>query len=179
MTKKRKPNLIFFSFILLLLAAIAAFTLAWYQGRELSARREWKDKALPEISTLTSNKDWVDGEKDLLTNSQQKQNQRIMETGWLTDKMILMKSGEWLVYKSHCSKRPPKNVRDIFLANGSDGKWYYSTCHFCVALTTLRLNQQDPPKDLASFAKRYQLREFDGVSDDCLKETKELPENMY
>ena len=96
--------------------------------------------------------------------------------------MILMRSGEWLVYKSHCNKAPPHNVMDIFLAKGSDGKWYYTTCHFCLGMLALRMMQEElddeRPSDLAFFAKRYHLREFDGRSDECLKETKTFPDNQ-
>ena len=97
-----------------------------------------------------------------------------MEAGWLTDKLILMKSGEWLVYKSHCSKEEPHIVRDIFLAKGSDGKWYYSTFHFCVGMCVLRMEETQPP-NLSAFVHEYNLREFDGHSDESLRLTKSWP----
>ena len=98
---------------------------------------------------------------------------RVLEEGWLSDKIILTGSGEWLVYRSHCSKARPHNVKDIFLAKGSDGKWYYSTFHFCVGMVVLRGEPQPP--DLKMFVHEYNLREFDGQSDECLKETKSWP----
>ena len=89
--------------------------------------------------------------------------------------MVLMASGEWLVYRSHCNKVPPHQVRDIFLAKGSNGKWYYGTCHFCVRMCGLVIMQHEQPYDLTTFAERYDLREFDGVSDECLQATRTFP----
>jgi hypothetical protein len=77
-------------------------------------------------------------------------------------------------------------VRDICLAKGSDGRWYYTTCHFCVGMIALMMMQEEvaqpyfpnpqQPPDLTFFISRYHLREFDGVSDECLKETKTFPD---
>lgn len=89
--------------------------------------------------------------------------------------MILMQSGEWLVYKSHCNKRPPHYVSDIFLAKGSNGKWFYSTYHFCVGMLVLRMDQDIQPPSLDYFVTEYDLREFDGKSDECLKATRAWP----
>lgn len=100
---------------------------------------------------------------------------RVIAEGWLTDKLILMQSGEWLVYRSHCSKAKPHWVKDIFVARGSDGKWYYSTFHFCVGMCALLMDQETQPPNLAMFVHEYNLREFDGRSDECLKETKTWP----
>jgi hypothetical protein len=100
----------------------------------------------------------------------------VIVEGWLSEHLILMQSGEWLVYKSHCNKAPPHNVMDIFLAKGSEGKWYYSTCHFCVGMVGLRMTQDHQPLDLATFAKVYRLREFDGKSDACLGKTLTSPD---
>ena len=103
---------------------------------------------------------------------------RVIAKGWLTDSMILMESGERLVYRSHCRKQAPRNVSDIFLAAGSDGKWYYTTCHFCVGMVALLMMQDEQPPDLAFFVERYHLQEFDGTSDDCLQETKTFPDDL-
>jgi hypothetical protein len=92
--------------------------------------------------------------------------------------MILMESGEWLIYRSHCSKEPPHNVEDICIAHGSDGKWYYTTCHFCVDMVALTMMQDEQLKDLAGFVRRYHLRQFDGKSNECLKKTKQFPDEL-
>ena len=48
-----------------------------------------------------------------------------------------MTNGAYLVYSQLCTKQNPR-IHDIFIARGSDGKWYYSTFHFCIEMFTLR-----------------------------------------
>jgi hypothetical protein len=158
--------------LLLLLLCIALFPL-FLRAQMYAARRSWKNEAILSVARLASDKDWIRREiraVGTLTNSQ-----AVIAEGWLTDRLILMQDGEWLVYKSHCSKAVPHNVMDIFLAKGSDGKWYYSTFHFCVGMVVLRLEQETQPPSLAFFAHEYNLREFDGRSNECLKETGRWP----
>ncbi len=148
--------------------------LSFYSSR---ARRAWKDAALGEIRRLADDEGWVAGEISLLAGKEKDRSRRVIVKGWLTDRMILMKSGEWLVYRSHCPKRPPHDVADIFLARASNGKWYYSTCHFCVGMCALVMTQaEEQPPDLKTFARAYHLEEFDGESDECLRETKTMPD---
>ncbi len=137
------------------------------------ARRHWKKEAIPLIANWADDQGWRAQEIGVLTN--RRSDQRVLAEGWLTDRMILMASGEWLVYRSHCSKEAPHLVKDIFLAKGSDGKWYYSTFHFCVGMVALLGEQETQPPNLAMFVHEYNLRQFDGRSDECLKETKSWP----
>jgi hypothetical protein len=171
MFKKIKFWLLSFAIWAALIAGAAVF-LAHYPDR---ARRDWKNAALPEINQLANDPKWISTELKLLatTNSH---NEHVIVEGWLTDHLILMTDGEWLVYKSHCSKESPHLVRDIFLAKASNGKWYYSTCHFCVGMCVLIMEQDTPPVDLSSFVRRYRLEEFDGVSDKCLQPTQFMPD---
>lgn len=157
--------------LLLTLCVVGAF---WYVSqRPQRDRMHWKNDAIPAIARWAEAQNWRTQEIEVLTK--RTNDQRVIAEGWLTDQMILMQSGEWLAYKSHCSKRPPHSVRDIFLAKGSDGKWYYSTFHFCVGMCALVMVQETQPATLAEFAHEYNLREFDGRSDECLKETATLP----
>jgi hypothetical protein len=157
---------------LLLVAAVVAALPGIARHRLEAARRHWKNDAIPVIASGAEDRTWRAQEIGILTN--RTADPRVLEEGWLTDKLILMQNGEWLVYKSHCSKAAPRFVKDIFLAKGSDGKWYYSTFHFCVGMITLR-GEDDPPPNLALFVHEYNLREFDGRSDKCLQETDSLP----
>jgi hypothetical protein len=43
------------------------------------------------------------------------------------------------------------------------------TYHFCIDMIVLSWDEQ--PEDLAAFAKKYYLRSFDGLSDQCLQKT--------
>lgn len=84
--------------------------------------------------------------------------------------LILMTNGEWMVYRSICRK---ENfwVRDLFLGRASDGRWYYSTYHFCINMCALGRMGEGQPSSLADFAQTYYLKPFDGRSDECLQST--------
>jgi hypothetical protein len=171
-----RPNTARFSRValglLLVLCCLAA--VPWLLGqRAQAARRHWKEEAIPLIANWAEDQNWRAQEIGILTN--RTSDKRVLAAGWLTDRMILMEGGEWLVYKSHCSKAAPHLVKDIFLAKGSDGKWYYSSFHFCVGMVALLGEQETQPPSLAMFLHEYNLRQFDGRSDDSLKETGTLP----
>jgi hypothetical protein len=157
-----------------LLVVSCVASIAWLlRDRVQPARRQWKEQAIPAIARRAEDKPWRLQEIEIVTK--RTNDQRVLADGWLTDKLILMENGEWLVYQSHCSKEEPHIVRDIFLAKGSDGKWYYSTFHFCIGMVSLIMLQETRPSSLAAFAQEYNLREFDGRSDECLKQTKAWP----
>jgi len=133
-------------------------------------RREWKDRAVAEIARRTADPAWVASEIAALKA-------RAAEcpadsVGWLSPHLILMKNGDWIAYASICSKEDNR-IHDIFVGRGSDGKWYYSTFHFCRGMIVLTMpNDMDgPPENLPKFAVAYHLREFDGHSDECLQKT--------
>lgn len=146
--------------VVLVVAALAAFILP-----SSRARREWKNSAITDISSRAGDPDWVKNElAGLAANGTDPYD----PDTWLSPNLILMRNGDWLVYASVCHKRD-RRIRDIFLARGSDGQWYYSTYHFCIGMINLTMNDQ--PQDLESFIKEYYLRTFDGQSDECLKKT--------
>ena len=158
-------------FVFLLLAG--GLSIWWgFQNTGQRARRAWKNEALPKIKKMSDDMVWVTREIEKLKDDNHPQ---IFEAGWLTDRLILMANGEWLVYESHCSKDKPHLVSDIFLAKGSNGKWYYSTFHFCVGMVALCMEQESAPPDLSMFVTEYNLQEFDGSSDECLQPTGTWP----
>lgn len=85
------------------------------------------------------------------------QRERTYGHEWLSDHLISMDSGEWIVYFAECSKANPR-IADIFVGKSSDGKWYYSTYHFCVGMMNIRTR----PPTLVDFTNDYSLCEFDG-----------------
>src|SRR5215472_9072732 len=86
-------------------------TVPWLLGqRGQRGRRLWKEAAIPLIAKWADDQNGRAQEIGALTN--RISDTRVLEEGWLTDKMILMGSGEWLVYKSHCSKEAPHLVND-------------------------------------------------------------------
>ena len=144
------------------------------------ARRDWKNASLLEITRLADDKEWQAKEIAILQNPVTPPNPRVIQEKWLTDRMILMRNGEWLIYKNHCPEVEPYTVRDIFLAKGSNGKWYYSTCHFCVGMCALIMMQESfipgHPASIRTFAKHYFLQEFDGKSIEGLQKTPAFPD---
>jgi hypothetical protein len=171
---RHKPSRLIGVAVVLLLLASCVSALPWVlRHRSQAARREWKNEAIPAIASWAEDSSWRAKEMMILTN--RTTDKRVLAEGWLTDKMILTGSGEWLVYMSHCSKAKPHIVNDIFLAKGSDGKWYYSTFHFCVGMVGLLGEQETQPPGLKMFVHEYNLREFDGRSDEGLEETKPWP----
>jgi hypothetical protein len=57
----------------------------------------------------------------------------------------------------------------LFLGHGSDGRWFYSSFHFCNYMAMV--SGEDAPGGIAEFTNRYAVRQFDGQSDECLKHT--------
>jgi len=139
-------------------------------------RRNWKEQAIHEIAAMADSQTWVDKQSAILFPKGYTVAPR--DEAWLTDGMILMRSGEWLAYRNHCNKETPHLVDDICLVKASNGRWDYTTCHFCVGMVALGMMQDEKPKDLASFVDHYQFREFDGTPDDCLQPTKTFPDDI-
>jgi hypothetical protein len=154
--------------VLLLLVGLGGFVYFKTYG----ARLNWKNDAIAEITNRADDAKWIDREMQFITGADPEPDQRLLAGRWLSSHMILMQSGEWLIYESHCQKEAPRNITDIFIAKGSDEKWYYTTCHFCVDMIVLRASQDYEPEDIAYFVQRYHLKEFDGRSNECLKKTK-------
>jgi hypothetical protein len=131
-----------------------------------SARREWKDRAIADLSTRVGDSAWVSNELAHLKT--RGTNDPSDSDGWLSERLIVMRNGDWLAYANICQKQDSR-IRDLFLGRGSDGRWYYSTYHFCKGMVVLKMEEQSD--DLAAFAKTYYLRQFDGHSDECLQKT--------
>lgn len=113
-------------------------------------RRAWKDAAVVAI----------DGESSPPAKPE--------DGDWMNDRVILCADGGWLIYRSQCHKQDPR-IHDIFIARASDGRWYYSTFHFCIGAITLRADDQ--PASLQGFIAKYSLVEFDSRSDEALRRT--------
>ena len=91
-----------------------------------------------------------------------------IDFGWAHDNVLLMANGEYIIFAFWHS--PYRGfVGDLFLGHTADGRWLYSSYHFCHRMAAVRGDA--PPKSIADFEARYFVREFDGQSDDCLHET--------
>ena len=149
-----------------LLVVVTAIAVLVRYAPSSSARRAWKDRAITDISTRVGDSAWVSNE--LASLKTRGTNDAGDSDSWLSPHLIVMRNGDWLAYASICQKEDHR-IRDIFLGRGSDGRWYYSTYHFCIGMVVLRMEEQSD--DLAAFAKAYYLRSFDGHSDECLQRT--------
>lgn len=130
-----------------------------------NARKAWKDKSLTELLDVVADPVAVSNGVWQLKRADNGDE----DSGWwISDRLLLMQDGDWLAYANICQKQDGR-IRDLFLARGSNGSWYYSTYHFCKGMIVLRMDGQ--PKDLPTFIERYYLRPFDGHSEECLQTT--------
>jgi hypothetical protein len=131
--------------------------------RYKSSRRNWKDEALGQITRTSMTNEEVRTEIDQIKHPTPNLN-----FGWTHQHVLLMTNGEFLVY---AFRHGFNNgfVDHLFLAHGSDGRWLYSTYHFCNSMAGVV--GDDPPGSISEFSTRYTAREFDGKSDECLQHT--------
>ena len=151
------------------LCAVALGVVIFVGGPERldsKARRQWKDNAIVQIAKQTSDSAGIlkeiEAMKTTLLDSE-------WWDTWISEDLIVMTNGQWIAYRNICQKED-EQIPDLLLGLGSDGRWYYSTFHFCVRMQNLSVMGQ--PKSLTEFSKKYYLREFDGHSDECLKDTR-------
>ena len=90
------------------------------------------------------------------------------ERRWMGNGILLLKSGEWIVFRNSCQKEDWR-LQDMFIGKASDGNWYYSTYHFCKQMVVLSFMGQ--PEDLESFGERCSVRQFDGSDETELVKT--------
>lgn len=145
---------------------VLAGIVGWWleaKHREERARVLWKDKALAQLATTSMTNEEVLTEIDQIKHPTPNLN-----FGWANDHVLLMTNGAFLVY---AFRHGFNNgfVDHLFLAHGSDGRWLYSTYHFCNHMAGVVAD--DPPGSIMEFATRYSVREFDGKSEVCLQHT--------
>lgn len=124
------------------------------------SRAQWKDAALPRLAALAAEPTTIAKEMEKMKD--------LGSSYWTSDHMLAMTNGEYLVYASRHGLHSG-SVKHLFLARGSNGKWLYSTYHFCNSMVAIL--GDDPPGSIAEFSKRYSAREFDGKSAVCLEKT--------
>ena len=114
--------------VLLIAAGIAVLT----RGGQLQSneRRSWKQKSIGLIAERVADLAWPTNELSRLKAPSAGAPSGGTDASWLSDRIILTRKGEWLAYANICRKED-RRIQDLFLARGSDGRWYYSTFHFC------------------------------------------------
>ena len=152
-----------------LLLCVVAFGLAVLMGGERlnsTARKEWKERAIAEIAQQTSDTARVRKEIAIINTKPLGDSEW---DRWISEDIIVMTNGDWMAYRNTCAKEEGR-IPDLFIGRGSDGKWYYSTYHFCIGMLVLK-TMMDQPESLTKFRSDGYLREFDGHSNECLKKT--------
>ena len=163
---KLKTKLVLAALLSACAVAVAFISLQAVDLLHAEPRKKWKDAAIVEINRKSNDPTWLGAE--LTSIKQNLAAEKEPEGNWFSPSLLLMKNGDWIAYTAKCSKEDWR-IHDIFIGRASDGRWYYSTFHFCVRMLDLRMEQQ--PQDLGKFTKTFSLREFDGRSDECLKKT--------
>ncbi len=161
-----KKPLIIVAGCVLLLVGIVAMAFLRAPSLQSAARREWKQRNIAEITARVADPAWPTNESVHLEAPGT--NETGSDASWLSERIIVTRKGDWLAFANSCQKQDGR-IADIFLARASDGRWYYSTYHFCIDMVALRMDGQ--PEDLATFTRTYFLQAFDGKSDDCLQKT--------
>lgn len=148
--------------VILVTLAISWWLFARYQQQR--ARADWKNMAIARLAGLSLTDSNIVAELETLKASRSAGGRQ----DWTGESVLVMTNGEFLVYASRHGSES-WFVDHLFLAHGSDERWYYSTYHFCNRMAMLM--SDDPPGSIAEFAARYAAREFDGKSDTCLQHT--------
>jgi hypothetical protein len=156
---------IIFAISVLVLLAGGVFGMWWLAKQKAAHERSrWKGPALERLASLTTTNETVQEEiADLMAGPTPN-----IDRGWIHDHVLLMTNGEHIVY---AYRHGANNgfVDHLFLGRGSDGRWLYSSFHFCNSMAMI--SGENPPGSIVEFAERYAVREFDGRSDDCLQRT--------
>lgn len=152
-------------FIVLLIVATSLAGFWWFvKQRDHLARAQWKGQALERLAELSlSNEEILREFGELKAGQTSDQDWR-----WTNDQLLLMTNGEYIVY-AHWHGANNGFVDHLFLGHTSDGRWLYSTYHFCNSMAAVRGDA--PPGSIDEFAERYSARQFDGKSDECLQRT--------
>lgn len=130
-------------------------------------RRMWKDSAILAIASDLKDPDHL--KKRFGEIPRPLGDFDTSEPEWLTTDTIVCRDASWLAYRGQCHKEDPK-IHDIFIAQASDGNWYYSDYHFCKEMCVLAMHGQ--PGSLQLFKAKYFLARFDGASDEALNPTR-------
>ena len=145
---------------------IASLAAVWCLANQ-RARRErtrWKGPALEQLAVLSITNEVIREELDQLKAGPKPD----IDFGWANDHVLLMTNGEYIIFACRHGYNNG-SVDHLFLGRGSNGRWLYSTFHFCSSMVMVR--GDNPPGSITEFEERYFAREFDGKSDECLKHT--------
>src|SRR5688572_26832439 len=111
-----------------LVVVITAVLLTRDNRLRAKPRRQWKDQAITTIEARM--RDAQSLQADINRLASRAASSRSTWGAWVGEDVLVMKNNDWIVCRNICSKEDAR-VHDLFIGHGSDGKWYYSTFHFC------------------------------------------------
>jgi hypothetical protein len=161
----RRPARKFLWLSLPVLLLILWLGLRWVTKHKYESERSaWKTATVSRLAALSLTNEVIRTEIESIKS----RSHADFDNGWIEDHVLLMTNGEFLVYAFRHGFNSGF-VDHLFLAHASDGRWLYSTYHFCNQMAAIR--NENPPASINAFEKAYSAREFDGKSDDCLTHT--------
>jgi len=145
-----------------LLVIFASLVGVWWfmKYRVERARAAWKGPALDRVAALSITNEEIHRDLDELKAESDRR--------WAHEHVLLMTNGAYILYAFRHGANSGF-VDHLFLGHCSDGRWVYSTYHFCNSMVGVM--SDDPPGSLTEFCRTYSAREFDGKSDECLRHT--------
>jgi hypothetical protein len=158
----RKSWLVSIAVCLSLIAGVFWWRVVYLPNRDRAA---WKNAIMPQLANLSVSDDSIRKQLEFLKSDAAQST----AVSWSSEQILLMTNGQYLIY-AYRHGNAHELPAHLFLARGSDDRWYYSSYHFCRNM--LMLSGDEPPGSIAEFAHWYGVRQFDGKSDDCQKKTK-------
>ena len=176
---KRRTKAIVTAVVAIPLVAVALIFVAGAVRRSVGSSNlaRCRSDMISEIERMAGNQAWLAVKDSTAGMGDAEARAEQPEGPWLTDHLIQMQNGERLVYSYRCSKEdrrkgkllPGLSSYDVFIGRGEDGKWHYTSYHFCIGMLMLGMGGQ--PESFAAFADEYLLREFDGRAENCPAKT--------
>jgi hypothetical protein len=164
--RTNRRNLLWLAYLFfVIIFLIAAWHIArlTFQHKLERARTAWKTATLSRLAGMTITNEEIKLDLERLQN----RGAGRQHVDWVSGRILLMTNNEYLIYSLRHGFNDG-SLDHLFLAHGSNGRWYYSTYHFCNEMVGV---MDDPPGSIDEFARKYSAVEFDGKSDDCLKKT--------
>ena len=161
---RRTRVLVIVAVVLLLVGVALAGTRWWVKQGLVRERVKWKRSTIEQLAGLSFTNEMIRLEITKLKSDQTSE----LDWDWIEDHVLWMTNGEQIIYAFWHGLNNGL-VEHLFLGHCSDGRWLYSSYHFCNNMAGIR--GDEPPESINEFAKRYAAREFDGKSDECLKKT--------
>jgi len=133
----------FFTALLVIVLVLAGM---WWVAKWKAARdrAQWKRPTLQRLAGLSTANEEIRRALDEL-KAGPKPN---IDFEWVHDQVLLMTNGEYIIFAFRHGANN-RFVDHLFLGHGSNGRWLYSTYHFCSMMAGVR--GDDPPGSIAEF----------------------------